>query len=318
VPSFCRHNRLVQNCPICSKALEPPHAPRRTPTRAGASGRAATAGGPQRTRPHSAGVTVRRLARGAEDGYLNELLPGLRSSEDAGRLADELAYAAARLAAIAADPPGLWAQAALGEDIEESLWLCFLVAYFGPRDAPDPFAAIDPARVSWASGEDPLFDGVEVGPRGVHAPARGTATIEAYRAWAARSGSQHAALAGDAGWSAERRFARAFERLALPGFGRDARFELLTVVGLLGLADLSADALHLGGEDEVTLAAKRALGIGDALLLERRSAALADATGVPIAALDLGLYNWGRGTRHAGAVTGLEVDAGAVATALGL
>ena len=37
-----------------------------------------------------------------------------------------------------------------------------------------------------------------------------------------RAGSQQAALSGDAAWTPERRFARVFERLALPGFGRAA------------------------------------------------------------------------------------------------
>jgi hypothetical protein len=47
----------------------------------------------------------------------------------------------------------------------------------------------------------------------------------------------------------------------------------------------------------VTVAAKRALGIGDPLLLERRAAQLAQECGLPIEALDLGFYNWGRGER---------------------
>ena len=39
------------------------------------------------------------------------------------------------------------------------------------------------------------------------------------------------------------------------------------------------------------------LGIGDPLLLERRAAELAEACGLPLAALDVGLYNWERGAR---------------------
>ena len=38
------------------------------------------------------------MARAADDGYEHELVPGLRSSVDAGRLADEMAFSAARLA----------------------------------------------------------------------------------------------------------------------------------------------------------------------------------------------------------------------------
>ena len=42
-------------------------------------------------------MTVRRVQRAPDDGYEHDLVPGLRSSVDAGRLADELAFSAARL-----------------------------------------------------------------------------------------------------------------------------------------------------------------------------------------------------------------------------
>ena len=48
---------------------------------------------------------------------------------------------------------------------------------------------------------------------------------------------------------------------------------------------------------DATLAAKRVFAIGDALLLERRAAALAEAMSVPVAALELALANWGTGER---------------------
>ncbi len=117
-------------------------------------------------------------------------------------------------------------------------------------------------------------------------------TLEAYRAWVARAGSQAAAFTGEAAWAPERRFSRTYERLALPGLHRDARYELLVSLGQLGLYELRPGALQVGAENQVTLAAKRALGIGDPLLLERRAADLAAAVGVPMAALDLGLHNW--------------------------
>ena len=75
-------------------------------------------------------MRIRRLARGADDGYQSRLLPGLRSSEDAERLADELAFAAARLELLERDPPGLYAEVAAAEpDLEERTWLAFLIAY---------------------------------------------------------------------------------------------------------------------------------------------------------------------------------------------
>jgi hypothetical protein len=117
-------------------------------------------------------------------------------------------------------------------------------------------------------------------------------------------------LIGEPGWTAERRFARALERLALPGMNRAARFDLLATLGSAGAYELRAGTLGLGGDDEVTVAAKRALGIGDPLLLERRSAQLAQACGFPLEALDLGLENWERGERvTAGLGPGAEPSA---------
>jgi hypothetical protein len=257
---------------------------------------------------------VSRLARGLDDGFHSRLVPGLKSSVDAERLAGELAFAAHRLERLSRDPPGLYAEVAQGADIEERTWLAFLIAYIGPLDGGDPFAGLRACRTSWASGELPQLEGVPVGPRGAHEARRGTRTIEAYREWARRSGSQAAAFTGESVWSPERRFARAYERLALPGLHRDARFELLAGLGALGVYDVRPDSLHLGGENEVTVAAKRALGIGDPLLLERRAAELANAGGLPLGALDLGLYNWGRGERT---TVGLGADAEPEAGRLG-
>ena len=320
MPTFCRHNRLIQNCPICSREqsieLRPivsssaPRSSLKAPT--GSERRTAAPRSAHTQRP-SRGVRVRRLARGTDDGYRCGLVPGLKSSADAARLADELAFAARRLRALAEDPPGLYAEIASPHspeaDIEERTWLAFLIAFICPLDGDDPFVSVRAARTSWASGEQPALEGIETGPRTAYDPGRGATTVDAYRGWARRAGSQAAAFTGDTAWTPERRFARAFERLALPGLHRDARFDLLTTLGWLGVYELRAGALELGGENEVTLAAKRALGIGDSLLLERRAAELARSCEVPLEALDVGFYNWCRGERATlGMGTALDPD----------
>jgi hypothetical protein len=257
---------------------------------------------------------VRHLRSAVDDGYRSELVPGLKSTEEARRLADELAFAATRLKVLAEDPPGLYAEVAdRGADLEERTWLAFLIAYLGPVEGDDPFAPIRAVRTSWNSGEMPSLEGVQTGPRTAHDPQRGTRTLEAYRAWAQRAGSQESAFAGDGGWTAERRFARIFERLALPGMHRGARFELLVSLASLGVYELRAGSLALVGTDQVTLAAKRALAIGDQMVLERRAAQLAHACGVPLEALDLALYNWERGERI---TAGLPPDSPAGTTEL--
>jgi hypothetical protein len=180
----------------------------------------------------------------------------------------------------------------MADDLEESLWLAFLIAWITPSgDAP--YAAIEAARVPWSSGEVPALEGAALGPRSSVDRAQPQRTVAAYRAWAGRAGSQAAALSGDDAWSAERRFGRVFERMALPGFGRAGRFELLASLGRLGLVDLAPDDLKLvDASDGAVIGAKRVFGIGDRLLLERRAAELAEAVGVPLDALDLALFNF--------------------------
>jgi Alpha-glutamyl/putrescinyl thymine pyrophosphorylase clade 3 len=332
VPTFCRHNRLIQNCPICAReqAVEmrpvvTSSAPRTAQPRPGtpSAARSRSSAASSSRAGGSGGVVVRRVARGADDGYRNPLVLGLKSSFDAGRLAEEIAFAEHRLRVLEQAPPGLYREVAdTAGDPEDRSWLAFLIAYLCPLEEEDPFAEIARVRTSWASGEIPNLDEVRTGPRTAHDPGRGGRTLEAYRTWAARAGSQAAAFTGDAAWAPERRFARAYERLALPGLHRDARFDLLVTLGRLGVYDLRAGSLALGGSGDVTVGAKRALGIGDPLLLERRASDLAQACGVPVEALDLGLHNWQRAERATlGLGPGAEPDPetlGSVHAALGL
>jgi hypothetical protein len=235
-------------------------------------------------------MRVRQMSQAAADGYGSQLVAGVKASADAERLAFELAFAAARLEELERDPPGVYAEIAAEPDPEEALWLAFLTAYLSPTEGEDPFAGIRVAHVPWAGSELPRLD-VALGSRSSHDAGAGERSILAYRAWAARSGSQRAAFAGEAAWTPERRFDRLFERLALPGFGRPGRYELLVTLGRLGVAAVRPSVLALT-DDATTVAAKRVFGIGDRLLLERRARDLADAAQLPIEALDLALFNW--------------------------
>ena len=169
-------------------------------------------------------MVTKRLHRAADDGYSNPLVPGLRGTADAERLALAIGAAAKRL-----EPPGPYESVATEPDLEEATWLAFLLALVGP-DAPELQAAVEAARPSWAAGELPGL------------PEAQQRTAAAYRAWAERAGSQQAAFSGEPGWSPERRFARVFERLALPGFGRAPRFDLLATLGAAGHYDARAPA----------------------------------------------------------------------------
>ena len=308
MPTFCRHNHLIQNCPICSReqsiearplvSSSAPRTAERAPRPASETG-GRTSGGRSPRGGQGGRMRIRQAASSVDDGYRSALVPGIRSTADAERLVQELGFAAGRLDELAARPPGLYAEVAdPAGDLEERTWLAFLIAYLGPlEETEDPFAAIRSVRTTWSSGELPELEGVQTGPRTAHDPARGQSTLQAYRGWADRAGSQAAAFTGEAGWTPDRRFARAFERLSLPGLHRAARFELLVSLGDMGLYELQAGRLALGGSDEVSVAAKRALGIGDSHLLERRAAGLAEACLTPLATLDLALHNWGTGHR---------------------
>ncbi|MEJ7798386.1 MAG: hypothetical protein WKF42_07795 [Solirubrobacteraceae bacterium] len=230
------------------------------------------------------------MTQATDDGYRNELVPGVKASADAQRLAAELAFATLRLGELAADPPDLYMQIAAEPDPEEALWLAFLTAYLMPAEGEQPFGAIRSAHVPWANGELPELD-VALGMRTSHEHAVGARTVLAYRAWAQRAGSQREAFAGESAWTPERRFERLFERLALGGFRRAGRYDLLVTLGRLGVVDVRPASLQLT-DDATTVAAKRVFGIGDKMLLERRSRALADAAELPIEALDLALFNW--------------------------
>jgi len=323
MPTFCRHNRFIERCPICSKTLQGSNAAGPGTKRGGAASggvpRSAGAGSAsQRRRAAGPGLRVRRETRALDDGYRSRLVPGLRSTEDAQRLAGEIAFAAARLLALAAEPPGLYGRAheLAAQDLEHATWICFLTAYLCPLQGEDPFAGVREAmqrgpatgapRWSAEGGAQglPNLEGIPLGPRSSHEPARGPQALIAYLQWVDRGGAssapvegtQGAAFTGDPAWSPERRFERLFERLALPGLSRFCRYDLLVTLGRLGLYDVRPDSLALTSgaiaEDPTALAAKRVLGIGDPLLLERRARELADAIPVPVEALDVALANW--------------------------
>lgn len=329
MPTFCRHNRFVERCPICSKTLPDPAPAGRRGARAPRAGKGADSA---RRRARGGDVRVHREGRSAEDGYRSALVPGVRASADAARLAEEIAFASARLQALGSDPPGLYGEARslAARDIERATWWCMLIVYLSPlEDVEDPFAGIRSVLADAPTldtvGELPNVIDVPLGPRSSHEALRGVETLLAYRDWVARAGgatnAQAVAFAGDPDWSPERRFERLFERLALPGLGRAGRYELLVTLGRLGLYELRPDALHLAGlrgvsgSDATTLAAKRVFGIGDPLLLDRRAAALAEAAAVPVETLDLALANWAAPVRASLGVSPELADADALAHA---
>jgi hypothetical protein len=335
MPTFCRHNRFIERCPICSKTLPGAEAaPKAARARSGTPRTAARTRSRAAAGAHGQAVRVRREARSEDDGFRSPLVPGLRSSADAGRLAEEIGFAAGRLLALAASPPGLYAQARelASSNLEGATWIVFLTAYLSPLDGPEPFTGIREALErgtpfgAGSSGELPDLDGIPTGPRSSHDPARGGETLAAYVAWTGRGpDGQQVAFNGDASWTPMRRFERVFERFALPGLGRTGRYETLVTLGRLGLYELAPDSLHIGGgragEDATTAAAKRVFGIADPLLLERRAAALAEAAEVPVEALDLALWNWGAPERAGAgfAADAADEDAAAgAAEALGL
>ncbi len=270
-------------------------------------GRSTGAGGARRASPQGrrrAGLHVIQEQRAEDDGYRSPLATGLRASADAERLAQEIGFAEGRLLALRTAPPDLYGEMREQEDPEQAMWMCFLSAYLSPLEGPDPFAGIRKAlQADWRAGELPALDGIPLGPRTSHDPARGDATLRAYLQWAEHAGSQALGCTGDPAWTPARRFERIFERLALPGLARMGRYELLVTLGRIGLCELRAETLCFTNapgaahDDLATLAAKRVFGIGDQMHLEHRAHELAKAMTMPMEAFDLALANWGVGER---------------------
>ena len=116
MPNFCRHNRFLANCPICSRDQVELVTPRRTST-AKAPGAARTRStATSRGNRTGGAVRVRQVARELEDGFRSTLVPGVKASAAAERLAEEIAFATARLQALATDPPGLYREIADAAD----------------------------------------------------------------------------------------------------------------------------------------------------------------------------------------------------------
>ena len=295
---FCRHNRLTTKCPICSRELREAEPVRHVTVRKpGATStpksRAKSSGAASGSRSSKRLVT-RQLARATDDGYRNSLAPGLKATADAERLAIAVTQAHARL-----EPPGPFTAIDETPDVEHATWLAFLFAL-----APELHDLIDETRPAWEDAAD--LDAL---------PAAKAKTAAAYRAWVERAGSQEAAFTGEEIWTPERRFGRVFERLALPGFTRAMRFDLLAALGASGRYGFEADAVHFVEDDATTIAGKRLFVSGDVMLLERRARDLADAAGLPIGAFDRGLAVWGTPTDEVDMT--VEPDPG-IAAALGL
>ncbi len=346
MPTFCRHNRFIERCPICSRTLPGAEAAtsaaRRRQSARGGAGAARGSTSPahrhRRLLAGGKGVRVHRELRAQDDGYRSDLAPGLHSSQDAARLAEEIAFASGRLLGLHAAPPDLFGEIrelAVEGELERATWMCFLTVYLSPLQGDDPFAgvriALERDGGQWAAregdgedggGEDvshrpedvfhggervpygeegvPSLDGIPLGPRTSHDPARGSQTLLAYRHWVSQFGSQAQAFTGEDSWTPRRRFERVYERLAFPGLWRQGRYELLVTLGRLRLYELDADSLHLTGadpEDETAIAAKRVLAVGEPVYLERRAVAFAQELSVGIDVLDLAFANWGAGER---------------------
>ncbi len=306
VPTFCRHGRFEASCAICrnEKAKAEPQATRPaakgTAARRPTSSQTAASTGPKRSRT----VVTGKLTRNADDGFRSELLPGIRSSADAMVLAQELTLAEARLSAIATDAAGPWAAVAeRASDPSQAFVAALVIAVASPDDvagslvtAAGALAALEPAAAELDDsgtlpGASAIAEILDAGPRGPRAHDASGAALAVPAQLAQRSaGSLATGLAGEASWTPERRFARLLDRLALKGLPRAVRYDLLVALGRAGALPVRADGLHLG-TDQVTDAAKRLFAVADVALLERRAAALIEATDVAWDALELALWN---------------------------
>ena len=209
VPTFCRHNALIQTCPTC-RASRPSSLVR--------SSARARRGRPSPARPADvpagragrlgAKVVLRRRSRGAASRpWGGRRLSGLARHRLEVKRGRRTARGGAGLCRIPLSGASSTTRRgstrrwrAPAGDVEERTWRSFLIVYPRLLEGEVPFSEIERVRTTWASGEMPDLDDVQTGPRTAHDPARGTRTLEAYRVWARRVGSQAAAFTGDDAW----------------------------------------------------------------------------------------------------------------------
>lgn len=259
-----------------------------------------TTSGSTSARPR--GVVTGKLQRHADDGFSSELLPGLRSSAAARDLARELVLADARLSALP-HAPGWEVVAALAGEPAKAFVAALVVAVASPDTTAGSQATAVQALGMLQGAADPLDDVgavaaasdvaafLDAGPRGPRAHDAGGAALAAPVALAQRyGGSLESALVGESSWTPQRRYARVLDRLSLKGLSRAVRIDIVTGMARCGALAADADALHLL-TDQDTDAAKRLFAVADVGLLERRAAALVDATGIGFDALELALWN---------------------------
>ena len=292
MPTFCRHNRFVENCPICSKTerTRPGTARGRRAPAVAPPGRGAPRRPPSARRPPRGGdLKVRRLARAADDGYDHELVPGLRASADAGP-AGRRARLLRRRACASSRPtrPGCTPRRRPPPTARRRLWLAFLIAYLSPLEAEDPWAAIAAARTPWATGELPELDDVDAGPaqRPRGAPRRprapgGVPRLGRPRGLAGGRAGGRAALDARSGASTAPSSAWRCRASA-----RGARYEfLLAAWAASGSLDVEPWSLMLarrGGRPDRRSPPSASFGIGDPMELRQRASAPGDELDVPV------------------------------------
>ena len=322
MPTFCRHNRFIERCPICSKTL--PGASRRRAPRAGAHERRLgvglwLAGGVVATRaaPRGAPAACACAARAAplDDGYRSALLPGLRASADAERLAEEIAFAGGRLlAARRRRRPASTErrERSARSDLERATWICFLIAYLCPLEGEDPFAGIRQALERVPGGERLIDERPRRGP----ARAAHLARSRARRRDAARlprvdrppavgDGSAAGAFTGDPGWSAAAALrARCSSGSRCPGWRAPGATSCSSRSGGSGCTSCRptrcTSAGARGGRDRRRHHAGRQARVRRSAIRCCSSAARARSprrSPCPIEALDLALANWAAGER---------------------
>ena len=243
---------------------------RPAPSRRPAAGRSASAA--RRGGAGRGGLRVSRLERGEDDGYRSAIVPGVKSSADALRLAHELAFAAARLELLSLES----ARALPGGRAEA------VTSRSGPgwRSWSPTWPRANPRTRLRASGRS--------GPTGPPARCpRSTTSRPDPGALTSRPGGGRPSRRTEPGPSAPAASrprspaTRRGPRSAVsPGCSSAWPFPACTGTPATscsfrsagwGSMSCGAGTLAFGGENPVTHAAKRALGIGDPLLLERRA-----------------------------------------------
>lgn len=207
-------------------------------------------------------------------------------------------------------------------NVEEALWLTFLVTLCGPRGKRDRWESVKGLYGAFGMGIPWSWSTIRANPGALrrwlrdhrsdvrrlrfgnhrkyetHDPEKRNSTadvVESYVQWVEKEGQgRQAAIFEEAtrGRSPEAAFDELYRQIRVTRFGRTARFDWLCLVGALRIYALEPGQCYLRGASGPLAGARKMFRHRPTRELEMEAVSLARALVVPIEAIEDSLCNW--------------------------